>query len=47
VVALPVLVVFGIVVAWIRVRTNSIYPGMALHAAFNGIALIAAVSGAS
>ncbi|HEX2428294.1 MAG TPA: CPBP family intramembrane glutamic endopeptidase [Gaiellaceae bacterium] len=47
VVALPVLAVFGIVVAWIRVRTNSIYPGMALHAAFNGIALIAAVSGAS
>jgi membrane protease YdiL (CAAX protease family) len=28
------------------VRTDSIYPPMALHAAFNGIALIAAVSGA-
>ena len=44
IVALPVLTVFGIVVAWLRVRTDSIFPGMALHAAFNGIALIAAVS---
>jgi membrane protease YdiL (CAAX protease family) len=41
---LPILAFFGIVVAWLRVRTNSIYPGMALHAAFNGIALIASVS---
>jgi uncharacterized protein len=45
-VALPILAVFGIVVGWLRVRTNSIYPPMALHAAFNGIALIASVSGA-
>jgi len=44
IVALPVLTIFGIVVAWLRVRTDSIFPGMALHAAFNGIALIAAVS---
>lgn len=43
-VALPVLTIFGIVVGWLRVRTDSVYPGMALHAAFNGIALIAAVS---
>jgi len=46
-VALPILTIFGIVVAWLRVRTDSIFPGMALHAAFNGIALIAAVSGAA
>jgi membrane protease YdiL (CAAX protease family) len=46
-VALPVLTVFGIVVAWVRVRTDSIYPGMVLHGAFNGIALVAAVSGAA
>ena len=46
-VALPVLAIFGIVVAWVRVRTGSIYPGMMLHGAFNGIALIAAVSGAT
>jgi membrane protease YdiL (CAAX protease family) len=45
--ALPVLAVFGIVVGWLRVRTDSLYPGMTLHAAFNGIALIAAVSGAT
>lgn len=46
VVALPILAIFGIVNGALRVRTNSIYPPMALHAAFNGIALIAAVSGA-
>jgi membrane protease YdiL (CAAX protease family) len=46
VVALPILAFFGIVNGALRVRTNSIYPPMALHAAFNGIALIAAVSGA-
>lgn len=45
-VALPILTIFGIVVGWLRVRTDSIYPGIALHATFNGIALIAAVSGA-
>jgi CAAX protease family protein len=43
-VALPILTVFGIIVGWLRVRTESIYPSMALHAAFNGIALVAAVS---
>jgi len=43
-IALPVLAIFGIVVGWLRVRADSVYPGMALHAAFNGIALIAAVS---
>jgi membrane protease YdiL (CAAX protease family) len=46
VVALPILAFFGIALAWLRVRTNSVYPGMLLHATFNGIALIAAVSGA-
>lgn len=47
VIGLPILTVFGIVVAWLRVRTNSLYPPIALHAAFNGIALIASVSGAA
>ena len=46
IIGLPVLAFFGIVVAWLRVRTGSIYPPIALHAAFNGIALLAAVSGA-
>ena len=44
-VALPILAVFGLVVGWLRVRTGSVYPGMALHATFNAIALIASVAG--
>lgn len=44
-VGLPVLAFFGIVVGWLRVRTDSIYPPMALHATFNAIALVAAISG--
>jgi membrane protease YdiL (CAAX protease family) len=47
VLGLPILTVFGIVVGWLRVRTDSIYPSIALHAAFNGIALLASVSGAA
>jgi membrane protease YdiL (CAAX protease family) len=45
VIALPVLTVFGIVVGWLRVRTDSIYPPMLLHATFNGTALLVSVSG--
>jgi membrane protease YdiL (CAAX protease family) len=44
IVALPVLAFFGIVVAWVRVRTDSVYPGMLLHGTFNGVALLAAVT---
>jgi membrane protease YdiL (CAAX protease family) len=46
VVGFPVLAFFGIVVGWLRVRTDSVLPGIVLHATFNGIALIAAISGA-
>jgi membrane protease YdiL (CAAX protease family) len=42
--ALPVLVVFGAGLAYLRSRTNSIYPGMILHALFNGAALLLAVT---
>jgi len=42
--SLPVLVVFGSVLAWIRARTGSVYPGMLLHGLFNLIALVAAVT---
>jgi membrane protease YdiL (CAAX protease family) len=42
--ALPVLIIFGLSLAYLRSRTNSIYPGMILHAAFNAVALIAAVT---
>lgn len=43
-VGLPVLVVFGIVNAWLRVRTESIYPPILVHSTFNAIALIVSVS---
>jgi membrane protease YdiL (CAAX protease family) len=44
IVALPVLAFFGVAVAWLRTRTDSVYPGMLLHATFNGVALVAAVT---
>jgi membrane protease YdiL (CAAX protease family) len=37
--ALLVLVPFGIALAWLRDRTNSVVPGMLVHALFNGAAL--------
>jgi membrane protease YdiL (CAAX protease family) len=43
-VSLPVLVVFGCVLAWVRSVTRSVLPVMVLHATFNLIALIAAVT---
>ena len=46
-VALPVLAFFGVAVGWLRVRTDSVYPGMLLHGTFNGVALIASVTIAS
>ena len=42
--SLPIIVAFGCALAWIRSRTDSVYPGMVLHAMFNAIALIAAVT---
>jgi hypothetical protein len=41
--ALLVLVPFGIALAWVRSRADSVYPGMVVHALFNGVALAAAV----
>ena len=43
-IALPIIVAFGCVLAWIRERTDSVLPGMVLHGAFNLIALVAAVT---
>ncbi|HEV8459919.1 MAG TPA: type II CAAX endopeptidase family protein [Gaiellaceae bacterium] len=40
----PVLAAFGCALAWIRARTDSVYPGMVLHSLFNLVALIAAVT---
>ena len=42
--SLPVLAFFGAVLAWIRSRTGSVYPGMILHSLFNLLALIVAVT---
>jgi membrane protease YdiL (CAAX protease family) len=41
---LPLLVLFGCMLAWLRTRTDSVYPGMVVHGTFNAIALIAAVT---
>jgi len=40
---LPVIAGFGCVLAYVRARTDSAYPGMILHATFNLIALLFAV----
>ena len=42
--ALPVLALFGVALGWLRARTNSVYPGMLVHAAFNSVALILSVT---
>jgi membrane protease YdiL (CAAX protease family) len=42
--ALPVLVALGIGLAWLRAKTDSLYPGFILHALFNGLALAFAVA---
>ncbi len=41
---LPILIVFGAGLAYVRSRTDSVYPGIAIHAAFNAIALIVSVT---
>ena len=42
--SLPVIAAFGCVLAWIRARTDSVFPGIAVHGTFNLIALVAAVA---
>jgi uncharacterized protein len=42
--ALPILSLFGMGLAWLRERTNSIYPPILVHAAFNGVALTVSVA---
>jgi membrane protease YdiL (CAAX protease family) len=44
VLGLPVLVIFGCTLAWLRMRTGSVFPGMVVHALFNAFALIATVA---
>jgi membrane protease YdiL (CAAX protease family) len=42
--SLPVIAFFGCVLAWLRARTDSVVPGMLLHALFNLAALVVAVA---
>jgi len=42
--ALPALVVFGLVTAVVRLRTDSVYPCMAIHCLFNATSLIVSVA---
>ena len=42
--ALPLLVAFGIGLAWLRERQDSVIPGMILHGTFNAIALAFSLS---
>ena len=41
--ALPVLVALGAGLAWLRSKTGSVFPGMATHAIFNGIAVLSVI----
>ena len=43
-IALPILVIFGLVVGWLRAKTESVYPSMILHGIFNGVALVVSVA---
>jgi membrane protease YdiL (CAAX protease family) len=40
----PTLLVFGLGLGWLRYRTHSVIPGIAVHASFNALALILAVT---
>ena len=42
--ALPILVALGIGLAYLRARTDSLYPGFIVHALFNALALTLAVA---
>lgn len=42
--AIPALLLFGIVIAVLRLRTNSIYPPILVHCAFNATSLVLSVA---
>jgi membrane protease YdiL (CAAX protease family) len=41
--ALPLLATLGAGLAWLRSKTDSVFPGMATHALFNGIAVLTVI----
>jgi membrane protease YdiL (CAAX protease family) len=42
--AFPFLAAFGAMLAYLRMRVDSVYPGMIVHGLFNAIALVVAVT---
>jgi membrane protease YdiL (CAAX protease family) len=38
--ALPPLVFFGLALGWVRLRSESVWPGIAAHGAYNGVAIL-------
>jgi membrane protease YdiL (CAAX protease family) len=44
VIAFPALATLGAILAIVRLRTRSVYPTMVMHALFNGVTLILAVT---
>jgi membrane protease YdiL (CAAX protease family) len=40
-VGLPVLVAFGVALAWVRLRSDSVWPGVVAHGIFNALAVVA------
>jgi CAAX protease family protein len=46
-VALPIFVIFGLALGWLRMRTGSVYPGMVMHGLVNGgVTILAVILGA-
>jgi membrane protease YdiL (CAAX protease family) len=43
-VALPPLVVFGLGLAWVRVRSDSVWPGVIAHGAYNAVGIALSVT---
>lgn len=44
VLAFPALALFGVVCAWLRLSTGSIWPPIVVHAAFNSVSLVVSVT---
>ena len=44
VVGLPILIAFGVGLAWLRSHTRSVYPSMALHGLFNAFNLLISIT---
>lgn len=44
--AIPALLLFGVLLGWLRARTGSVWPAVGAHAAYNALGLAAAVASA-